>query len=194
MPTLPSLLALTTITDGSLAVATDVRGNYSSIQTAVNTLLQELDDGAAGDVLTGVGTTIAFAKPPGYEYAYNDVQSGTISITATTEGTATTVVTASAVTFDGSTPVVIEFYAPYVSKGTTFTRVYLYDGSNSIGFIGHVDASGGVPFRVARRLTPSAASHTYSIRASVDAGTGSVIGGAGGLAAYMPAFIRITKV
>ena len=45
-----------------------------------------------------------------------------------------------------------------------------------------------------RRLTPSNASHTYSIRGFVTSGTGVAAAGAGGSTALMPAFIRITKV
>ena len=40
----------------------------------------------------------------------------------------------------------------------------------------------------------SAAAHTYSFRASVDAPTGTATGGVGGTGAYVPGFIRIIKV
>jgi hypothetical protein len=39
MPVLPGSLGLTVIADGSLAVAADVRNNYTAIQTAVNALI-----------------------------------------------------------------------------------------------------------------------------------------------------------
>lgn len=124
------------------------------------------------------------------------------SITATTEATANTVVTASAVTFDGATVVQIEFYAPYfqpdAAAGNRVIIAVLYDGAASIGLLANATfvptGTQAVPVFASRRLTPSSAAHTYSIRAYVSAGTGAVGAGAGGSGAYMPAFIRITRV
>jgi hypothetical protein len=45
-----------------------------------------------------------------------------------------------------------------------------------------------------RRLTPSAATHTYSIRAYTNTGTADMQAGAGGSGAKAPMFIRITRV
>lgn len=132
---------------------------------------------------------------------YTQFTSGA-SITATTEGGADTVVTASAVVLGGSTNIDIEFYSPSVRPridvadyGISF---WLYDGSSSIGKIASVvtpDAGyDNKPVYVRVRLSaPSAASHTYSIRASVDAGTGLVDAGAGGSGNLFPGYIRITE-
>lgn len=65
MATLPSNLALTVIADGALAVAADVRNDFSAIQTETNALLGILGGGAAGQVLTGVGTTMTWAYGSG---------------------------------------------------------------------------------------------------------------------------------
>lgn len=59
MPTLPSTIALTTIA-GQIS-ASPHASNNTAIQTAVNGLIDALNDGAAGQVLTGVGSTLAFA-------------------------------------------------------------------------------------------------------------------------------------
>lgn len=129
------------------------------------------------------------------ELAYNEI-TGNVSISATTGPTANTVVTASAVTFDGATPVMIEFYTPDLVEGSNSITVVLYDGSTELGWLDFQNAPGGsgqIGKTVKRRLTPSAASHTYSIRAYVDAGTGTVDAGAGAAGQFMPAFIRITK-
>ncbi len=45
---------------------------------------------------------------------------------------------------------------------------------------------------VARHFTPTAGSHTYSIRAAVSNGTGTVDANVGGSGSQMPGFIRIT--
>lgn len=157
--------------------------------------------GAAGTVVRSTGSANAYAFPPGHEFAYAEITSNA-SITATSEATADTVVTAGAVTGDGSTVMLIEFYSPSSRPDSTGAgrslEVYLYDGSSSIGLMGFsISQAANAPNRplyLARRLTPSAASHTYSIRAIVNVGTGAVGAGAGGSGASMPAFIRITKV
>jgi hypothetical protein len=125
-----------------------------------------------------------------------------VSPTATTEATANSVVASNSVAYDGSTVVLIEFFcagATPETSGTTSTLIFtLYDGSSSIGIWGYVYSQAASnayrPIHLARRLTPSNASHTYSCRAYVSGGTGTVIGGAGGAAANVPGFIRITKV
>jgi hypothetical protein len=75
----------------------------------------------------------------------------------------------------------------------------LYDGSSSIGKIGS-NSSGGsagassLSISGRARITPSNASHTYSVRASVDSGTGLIVAGAGVVTANFPTYMRITKV
>lgn len=140
----------------------------------------------------------------GSEIDYVEKTSDT-SITATSEATANTIVTGNAVTYDGSTAIVIEFQAPgYQAPSVSAASMsfWLYDGSSSIGFIGACNNPGTISATVAGmrttgvmkvRITPSAAAHTYSIRASVTSGTGTVKGGAGGSGVVYPAFIRITK-
>ena len=122
----------------------------------------------------------------------------TVSPTATSAATANTVVTGSAVAYDGSTAVWIEFFAPLAQPGDsgatmTFT---LYDGSSAVGTIGALGRAGsGASYSVVNcrwRLTPSAATHTYSIRAWVSTGTGSIGSGDGTTGAA--GFIRIATV
>lgn len=172
--------------------------NLNHLETGVQTAAATADAAipnpgtkSTNNVLVWNGSAWVAQMPPGYQYDEIEFTSA-VNVTATTEATATTVVTSNALTFDGSTTIWVEFYSPYVTKGSTFTRLYLYDGT-SIGFIGHIDVTGGAPFHVKRKLTPSAAVHTYSIRGSVDAGTGVVQAGAGGVGAYMPGFIRVTR-
>jgi hypothetical protein len=140
------------------------------------------------------------ALPPGFELAYVEFTSP-LSVTATVEGSAQSVVSAGAVSFDGSTRVKIEFFSPDVLAGSTaasFTILNLWDGSSDIGrlgVIGHSALVTGIetPFKLDRYLTPSNASHTYSIRAWRVASDGTVSAGAGGAATQLPGFIRITK-
>lgn len=198
MATLPSSLALTTISDGALATAADLRNNFTAIQTENNSLLTILGAGTAGDVFAGVGTTVQFAKPPGYEYTHNEI-TAPVSITATSAATAQTVATASAVTFDGTTTVMVEFFAPSVQPQPTAAAaivVSLWD-STDIGQIGQIFTPAAstmtAPMLLRRRLTPSAGSHTYVVKSWVTSGTGTIQAGAAGVATTVPAYIRITK-
>lgn len=125
-----------------------------------------------------------------------------VNVTATTEATANSIVTGSSVAFDGSTAYLIEFFAPGARPDngavSRILNLYLYEDGASIGRIAFMtDAASGnniAPLLGFRRRTPSAGSHTYSVRAAVDAGTGVVAAGAGGSTATVPGFIRIAKV
>lgn len=155
--------------------------------------------GASATYPRSNGTTLAYAFPPGHEFDYAEITSPA-SPNATSEATATTIITGASVTYDGSTVVLVEFSAPYITPPSGALHnlvIVLYDGSSSIGQLGIVTANptnaSRFPVRMARRMTPSGAAHTYSIRAYVDSGTGTIHAGAGGAAAYFPAFMRITK-
>lgn len=167
--------------------------------TGANTAAK-LSAGSTGQVLTSAGAAAAntWKYPPGYELDYVAFTSP-VTLSATSEATATTIVTGSAVAYDGSTVVEIEFYTPYFdsSAGAEIMTVVLYDGAGSIGklcvmlTLTAVIQAGGT---YKRRLTPSAATHTYSIRGYVNTGSVPVGAGAGGSTNYMPGFIRITRV
>lgn len=158
--------------------------------TDVQAAIEEVAAEAGGGVNTGTP----------FEVDYVAFTSA-VNITATSEATADTVVTAGAESFDGSTLAIIEFFAPMArpaaSANATIDYV-LYDGASSIGLIGrqHAAAASSANFALylVHRLTPSNASHTYSIRAFVSTGTGVVTGGAGGSGNRLPGFIRISKL
>lgn len=120
------------------------------------------------------------------------------NITATTEATANSIVSAGAITFE-NVPHLIEFKAPWIQPGAVGGDgiiMVLYDGT-SIGRLDLFEADSAlrqVPYYTCHRLTPTAASHTYSVRAFVPSGTGTVGAGTGGSGNYMPGFIRITRV
>lgn len=139
----------------------------------------------------------------GSELDYVEKTSDT-SITATSGATANTIVTGAAVSYDGSTVVLIEFQAdganPDTGAAGRLLDIVLYDGSTELGILARVRTTGSggnimaSPVRGARRVTPSNGSHTYSVRAYVSAGTGSVYGGSGAAGNHMPCFMRITRV
>lgn len=126
-----------------------------------------------------------------------------VTVSATAEASATTLITGSSVAYDGSTAVIIEAWFPYIAAPAVaggLVALVLYDGASSIGQFGMLLNPAGAalraPFSAKRRLTPSAASHTYSIRAFRDAsgtGTATAHAAAGGSTVHMPAFMRITR-
>jgi hypothetical protein len=91
-----------------------------------------------------------------------------LTVSATTEAAATTVLTLPAIAFTGA-PVLLDFFAPDVELNQNQNAFWvLYDGATSLGVFAQTvwaAALGRVPLRLARRLVPSAGSHAYSVRA-----------------------------
>jgi hypothetical protein len=160
---------------------------------------------AANKVLVGTGASSAEQYPTGYEFDYVE-RTSNVSVTATASATGDVVVTGTSIAYDGSTVVMVEFFAPQLqSPNVAGDQLILsvFDGSTDLGILGVVrnpspnntstGAGAGGTFR--RRMTPSAASHSYIIKAWLSsAGTGTVGAGGGGTDTALPAFIRITKV
>jgi hypothetical protein len=139
-----------------------------------------------------------FVISPGAELDYAEITSP-VTVTATSEGAADTVVTGTSQAYV-ATPVIATFYTPFLQSGnfTTFCIVYLYDVATStvIGRLNRTDVINGDGSSVLAeyRFTPTAATHQYRVRAYIDAGTqANINAGSGGSAAYLPAFLRITK-
>lgn len=139
-------------------------------------------------------------SPPngGVTVSYVQFTTG-VGISATTEASANTVVTSAAVTADGTTEYWVEFFSPQWiagSAGNNLTAV-LYDGISSIGIMGvYGDTSTQAygPAVVKRKITPSAGSHTYSIRGFINAGAAAQFSGqAGGAGNHVPGYIKVSS-
>ncbi len=118
-----------------------------------------------------------------------------LTVTATSDITAQTFIDGNAVTYDGSTRIKVTLSAPYATSPSSQNLAFtLWDGSTDLGRLAIVgfDPAGNAPVFAERFLTPSAGSHTFHIKAFVTSGTGSAGAGAGGTAAYEPAYLRIT--
>lgn len=182
----PSTAGATTATEPTTA------GQISKPLLIADTTTSAFVVGMRGQVVGGGATS---------ELSYVEFTAA-VTVTATTEATANTAVTAGAVSLDGSTKIKIEFFcycaAPPIASSAVM-QFWLYDGSTSLGTIGQINspAAGStpdfLPVHLDRRFTPSAASHTYSIRASVNAGTGTLYAAAGGVTLAVPGFIAISR-
>lgn len=147
------------------------------------------------------GLTGVPAFPPGHEFDYVAITSS-VNCTATDEGTANTFVTGSSITLDGSTSVMVEFFAPQIRTPAADSGFYLvlFDAATVIGLIAEVKNAGtavaiGAPATYTVRIaTPSAGSHQYIVKGYVNGGTGIVGASTGGSGHLVAAFIRVTKV
>lgn len=134
------------------------------------------------------------------EISYTEF-TGNVTVTSATESGATTVVTAPALTANGTDSFWVEFYTPLAEPGVngdSVIEIYLFDGTTSLGIVGQVLNSGAgsfplsVPVVTKKKITPSAGSHTYSVRASQAIANGTIFGGTGGAGNFMPGYIRLT--
>jgi hypothetical protein len=107
------------------------------------------------------------------------------------------IVSSGAITY-AATPIVIEFSCiRATSGGTGNLEIHLRDGATDLGMFAQVStvvvqAHG---LHVARKLTPSAASHTYVISGKNSAAqTSTIVAGAGGAGNNMPGYIRVRGI
>jgi hypothetical protein len=123
-----------------------------------------------------------------------------VAASAATQAGANTVVTGNAVTYDGSTKVMIEYWAPYAYSGlngTLYVDLWM-DGSllatlYQAGSSSHPAMYYGAILARCQR-TPSAGSHTFTIKAWRITIDGSLGGGNGSPSDFVPGYMRITKV
>ena len=136
------------------------------------------------------------------ELGYGQATSNT-TISNATAGTGTEVIAPVTVVCDGS-PIIVEFFSPEVRPHNTANdeiNISLFeDSSEKIRSWGrNYNAAGGYnnkPTYLSVRLTPSAGSHTYGVKAYVSnaARTGSVGGGTGTSTTSAPCFLRVSKI
>ena len=127
---------------------------------------------------------------------FAQITSDTAAISATTDATAVDVVAGNAVTYAAS-PVIIWFSCQDVvaSVASVVATFNLYDDTTDLGRVANVEigTSGNMnSISFWHRYTPTAASHTFKIRAWVNTGNIIVKAGAGGVATYRPAQLRVT--
>ena len=131
---------------------------------------------------------------PGYVFDRTEY-AAEVTISATAVASANTIVTAATLQFDGSTPINIDFWAPYVNVGANASgnqvSLYLFDNGTSIGRAAISSTTANttlaLPIFASRKLTPTAGQHIYSARA-IRSNADGAFGSEGS-----PGFIRITR-
>ena len=134
------------------------------------------------------------------EMSYTE-QTAQVGITGTAEAAANAVIQAPAVAFDGTTTVLIEFFVPAVVPAAVAGAIlflWLYQDGVSIGrlasFCNPATGQFIVPGYAARRMTPSAGNHNYTLGATVSGGNGTIFCGSGSAGQYLPGYLRISRV
>lgn len=185
--------------DEAAAPATPAAGDVR-LYAKTDGLLYSKDDAGAETLVSGgtAGSTDLSGKELDYVQRTSD-----LALTATTEGTAQTVVTGASVAYDGSTIIEIEFYSPDVGTPNggagRSVIILLYEDSTLLGrfavIIDNGTAQMRMPVRLSHRRTPTSGSKTHVVKAytshNVDA---FVSGGSGGTGASLPCYMRITRV
>lgn len=124
-----------------------------------------------------------------HEVAYVEFAAN-VSAAAGSEVAPVDVVSSGAITYVAN-PIIVEFFSPAVTlPGGSLS---LWDGATDLGRLNDTSSSIDLitaAVTVSRRLTPTAAAHTYKIRCW---GGGSVGAGAGGVGTRAPGYIRILQ-
>ena len=124
------------------------------------------------------------------------------TITTADSSSATLFASTSSITYDGSTYITLEFFAPNSTPPITFggdhVTAVVYDGSTSSGIMSKRQGSGAghdmSPFYGIMTIRPTAGAHTYNVRLWQSRTSGYVLSGAGGGTAYVNGMVRVSRL
>lgn len=140
------------------------------------------------------------SSSPGFEIGYDQI-TASVNITSGTESAGTTLISCAAHTFDGA-PVLVSVFSPRLNPAgaTSAVVISLFESTTQLGriLLAQSDGTGVAQTQVMSgfRFTPTAGSHTYTLTAFMAplGGTWIFAAGAGGTSAFVPAYVRFTKV
>lgn len=134
------------------------------------------------------------------------VATANVATATTVEASATTIVTAGAITANGVDQYEVEFYCPKVdlvgNAAGNAVIISLFDGANQVARIGHIARSDAgtdtrswpVDIKYPFPTVPTNGAHTYSIRAHHTVAACTFNAGLSGVGVIGPMFIRVRKV
>lgn len=119
-----------------------------------------------------------------------------VNTTATSSGTATTLISTGAFTLEGPTTVLVELFCASITKGTTNIDIELWDGSTFVqSLTGHLAANVALPgCQLTAITTLAGGNHTLTAKGFVDAGTGTLGAGTGATGQSPPSTIVVSPV
>jgi hypothetical protein len=127
-----------------------------------------------------------------HEVAYVEFTANVASTTAT-EVAPLDVVSSGAITYVAN-PIIIEFGCNGYNANGSSGALNLWDDLTDLGRLHHIHTGTGYPYFRSRRLTPTAASHTYKVRLWTTGGVSSTVyAGAGGVGVELPGYIRVLQ-
>ena len=144
--------------------------------------------------LNAFGNSLRFLEQVAYAETNSDV-----TATATSVGTANTIITSGALTYDSGTLYKLEFQCGYVAIPQN-TNIIMRDVTTVLGTLTRpAAATGDGPIHINRYFTVSAGSHTINVAAWLgSAGTTTFNAGSGGTAGNdttdFPLFIAIYRI
>lgn len=118
-----------------------------------------------------------------------------VTVSATTEATATVLLATASATFDGS-EVEVRYEGQWDNTGNSvLTKVVLLRDATVIGQwqLPTTGTAEFLPVNVSWHDTPGAGSHTYTVKAYVNTSSGVMQAGAGGSGSWLPQRITVTK-
>lgn len=194
--TFPETERTITLNAGDVVTLQGWQDTGASITTTVNynTFLEvEYVDGA---VVTYVGVPGSLI---GQEVAYVETPTA-LSVTALTEGTAQTFLTAPAFAADGVSDYLIEFFCPRMDTpavaGNQVAAWLFVDGVSAgalIEVLTPTAAIAGSPALGKVKIKPTAGNHVCAIKCTVSSGSGLMNAGPGTPGNWRPASLRITR-
>lgn len=131
--------------------------------------------------------------------AYSEF-TASVSTTATTEATATTIVSTASVTYTGAQVEVTFFCQRVQVPNGSFGVISLWQDTTSLGQIAVCESVGATsgapswPVLATRRVSPSAAAHTFTAKVHTSTGTTTVYAGAGGAGTAVPGYLKVVYV
>lgn len=119
-----------------------------------------------------------------------------VNTTATSSGTATTLISTGPFTLDGPQTVLVEVFCASITKGTTNIDIELWDGSTFVqALTGHLAASVTLPgCQLTAVVSLAAGGHNLAAKGFVDAGTGTLGAGTGATGQSPPSTILVSPV
>jgi hypothetical protein len=153
---------------------------------------------APGVVQTWNGSAWVAVGGSGAELQYTEITTG-VTITATSNATPDVCITGAALTFDGATSIMVEVFSYSLSTPAQQggeVSLYVWDGATNLGRVVR-QGGGGTATNIAcvcfrMRVTPTAGSHTFSVRGTVNVSSGFF--SAGSAPGQSPAYLRVTRV